>query len=162
MNNINTRKWSTPITIASGVFVALSGVLMFFGVHNPIELAHEWIGLAFAAAILLHVLNHWGAFSNYFTQRRSLGIVALVTVVTASLIFTSLNGESGSPVRAMIHSYVSSPLTEVAPLLNKRADEVAAQLTAAGYSVDDPKMSINQIAQANGADSKALMGALFN
>ncbi len=45
MKNINTHKWSTPAIIGSGIFVSVSGVLMFLGVHNPLEMAHEWIGL---------------------------------------------------------------------------------------------------------------------
>ncbi|MCU7844091.1 MAG: DUF4405 domain-containing protein [Candidatus Thiodiazotropha sp. (ex Monitilora ramsayi)] len=162
MNRINTRKWSTPIIIGSGTFVAISGVLMFLGVHNPIELAHEWIGLAFAFAIILHILNHWPAFKNYFTQRHAVSIVGAVAIATSVFIGSSMTQAGSNLMMSMIRSYESSPLTEVAPLLDEPADGVMARFEAAGFTVEDTDMSIAQIATANNADPKALMRILFN
>jgi hypothetical protein len=162
MNRVNTRKWSTPIVIGSGIFVTISGVLMFFGVHNPIQLAHEWVGMAFAVGIGLHILNHWPAFKSYFNQKRPLNIIGVVGIASFLLIGSSMTGTGGSPVEGMIQSYVSSPLTEVAPLLDQQTEGVMAKIKSAGFSVDDPNMSIKQIAAANNAHPKALMSALFN
>jgi hypothetical protein len=162
MNRVNTRKWSTPIVIGSGIFVAISGVLMFFGIHNPIELAHEWLGLAFAVGISLHILNHWRAFKSYFNQKQALNILGGVGLATFVLIGSSMTGTGGSPVEGMIQSYVSSPLTEVAPLLDQKTEKVMAKIESAGFNVEDANMSIKQIADANNTHPKALMSALFN
>jgi hypothetical protein len=162
MNRVYTRKWSTPIVIGSGIFVAISGVLMFFGIHNPIQLAHEWVGMAFAVGIGLHILNHWPAFKNYFSQKQALNILGTVGIATFLLIGSSMTGTGGSPVEGMIQSYVSSPLTEVAPLLDQNTEGVMAKIESAGFNVEDANMSIKQIADANNAHPKVLMSALFN
>ncbi|MEW8127011.1 MAG: DUF4405 domain-containing protein [Candidatus Thiodiazotropha endolucinida] len=162
MNRINTRKWSTPVIIGTGIFVTISGVLMFLGVHNPIEQAHEWLGLAFAFAIVLHILNHWPAFKNYFTQRQAVTIVGAVAIMTSVFIGSSMTQTGSNPMMSMIQSYESAPLTEVAPLLDEPADSVMARFEAAGFSVGDTDMSIAQIAATNGADPKALIRILFN
>ena len=162
MNRVNTRKWSTPIVIGSGMFVAISGALMFFGIHNPIELAHEWVGMAFAAGIVFHILNHWPAFNNYFTQKQSLNIIGTLGISAFVLIGASMASTVGSPVEGMIQSYVSSPLTEVAPLLDQETNGVMAKIESAGFSVKDANMSIKQIAAANNTDPKTLINALFN
>ena len=69
MKNLNTRRWSTPLTMGAGLFVVITGLLMFFVAERPFKFAHELIGIAFSAAVGLHVLSHWRSFSNYFSQR---------------------------------------------------------------------------------------------
>ena len=95
MINLNTRQWSTPIVIAAGLFMSVSGVMMFFGVHRPVTLAHEWIGLAFVTATVFHISTHWRGFKSYFSQRAALAIVGAVAVVTCSLILLSASREDG-------------------------------------------------------------------
>ena len=92
MFNPNTRHWSTPAVIAAGVFMSVSGVLMFFGVHDPVTMAHEWIGLAFVAAILFHVVAHWRSVKGYFAQPAALGILGAVALAAVGLVLLSANG----------------------------------------------------------------------
>jgi hypothetical protein len=162
MKNLNTRKWSTPLIIGSGLIVALSGVLMFFGVHNPIEMAHEWVGLLFAAAIGLHVLNHWGGFKKYFSQPMALSLVGLVALVSSTFIFLSMTDAGGSPMMNIVRSIESSPVEEVAPLLNESAKSVVLRMQAAGLNVDNSSSTIVEIAKANDREPRALMKLLFS
>ena len=162
MKNMNTRKWSTPVIIGSGVFVAVSGVLMFAGVHNPIELAHEWIGLLFATGIVFHVLNHWSAFKNYFSQRMALSVVGAVVLITSGFITVSAMQVEGNPMRRAIHRIEASPVVEVAPLLDETAQSLVARLQAVGLQVKGSEETIEQIARANGSDPHAVMRLLFS
>ncbi|AGA91099.1 hypothetical protein Thimo_2362 [Thioflavicoccus mobilis 8321] len=91
MINLNTRQWSTPAVVAAGIFVAVSGVLMLFGVHGPLKHAHEWIGLAFAVAIGFHIATHWRGMKSYFSQRAALSIVAAVALASVGLMLTPPN-----------------------------------------------------------------------
>ncbi|MEJ2610342.1 MAG: DUF4405 domain-containing protein [Candidatus Thiodiazotropha sp.] len=161
MNAINTKKWSTPVTIGAGLFVTISGTMMFFGVHRPIELAHEWIGLLFAVAILFHILNHWNSFQKYFSQRMALGLVGVIVLVTGSLIAVSATKEGGDVKMAMIHSFEGSPLTEVAPLLDVSAESIVSRFEAAGFEVRGTEQTIEKIAAVNGTEPRRLMGVLF-
>ena len=161
MKSLNTRNWSTPAIIASGIFVAISGVLMFFGIHNPIGLAHEWIGLIFAAAILLHVLNHWRAFNNYFSQKLALGVVGAIAIATSGLVFTSANQEGGDVKMRIIQSIENAPLAEVAALIDQQADDITARFKSAGFEVEATHQSINEIARKNSLEPKRLVMLAF-
>ena len=59
MRNLNTRRWSTPLTMGTGLFVVITGLLMFFVAERPFKFAHELVGIGFSAAVALHVLSHW-------------------------------------------------------------------------------------------------------
>ena len=64
MKQWNTRPWSTPATIGAGIFVATTGLTMFFVTEEPFKFAHELGGLTFSAAIVLHVLSHRRSFTE--------------------------------------------------------------------------------------------------
>ena len=68
MRNLNTRRWSTPLTMGAGIFVVITGLLMFLVTERPFKFGHELVGIGFSAAVALHVLSHWRSFSNYFSQ----------------------------------------------------------------------------------------------
>ena len=51
MKNVNIRRWSTPLIIDTGIFVAITGPLMFFVTEFPFKFAHELVGIGFAVAI---------------------------------------------------------------------------------------------------------------
>lgn len=163
MNNINTRKWSTPMIIGAGLFVAISGVLMFFHIEAPLEFAHEWIGMVFAIGILLHVLSHWTSFRNYFRQRRPLAVIALVTIATGSLIIASAGEEGGGNLMmSVIRSVEAAPLTEVAPLLDQDAVSIVDKFHSAGFLVDSTERSIAEIATSNQVEPRELIAVLYN
>jgi hypothetical protein len=162
MKNVNSRKWSTPVVIGAGLFVAVSGVLMFFGVHDPVQLAHEWIGMLFAGAILLHILNHWSAFKKYFSQRMALSLVGIVLLATSTFIGVSAMQVGGNPMMKIVRSIEASTVAEVAPLLDESAQSVASRIQAAGFRVEASESSIKDIAVANGSEPRVLVKLLFS
>jgi hypothetical protein len=162
MKNINTRKWSTPMIIGAGLFVSVTGVLMLMGIHNPIQFAHEWVGLVFVIAILLHVLNHWSAFKNYFSQPLALSLLGLVAMVSSTFVFVSSTQGDAGPMMKMVHSIEASSITEVAPLLDETAQNVVLKMQAAGFRVEGIESSIKEIATVNGSEPRALIKLLFS
>lgn len=162
MATISLRQWSTPAVIGAGLFVSISGVMMFLGVHDPVQAAHEWIGLVFAAAIALHVVNHWRGVKNYFSQPLALGIVGAVTLATSVFILASATQDGGHGMQKLFHGIESSPLAEIAPLLDQSTDQLVAKVQAAGFRVEGIAPSIADIAAANGTEPKALISLLFN
>jgi hypothetical protein len=162
MKNINTRQWSTPVIIGSGLFVSISGVLMFAGVHNPVELAHEWLGLLFATGIVLHVLNHWSAFKKYFSQRVALSVVGAVVFLTSGFIAVSATQDGGNPMKNAVHRIEASPIVEVAPLLDEPVQSLVFRLQASGLKVDSSEKTIKEIARESGSDPHTVMRLLFS
>jgi hypothetical protein len=161
MNAIPTRSWSTPLIIGAGLFVAISGILMFWGVHHPVEFAHEWIGMLFAFAILAHILTHWKPFKRYFTQPFALILISMVFVVTLGFITVSATNEGGNVIMNMVHSVETASLAEVAPLVDEGSEGLVSRFRAKGFSIADAGQSIQEIAQANDVESKALIKLLF-
>lgn len=162
MFNPNTRHWSTPAVIAAGVFMSVSGVLMFFGVHDPVTMAHEWIGLAFVAAILFHILTHWRGVKGYFSQRLALGVVAVIALATTSLIVLAATHEGGGMGHKVFATFERAPLTEIAPLLDQSPDALVAKLQSGGFQVAGTSQSIQEIASRNGTRAPELMHLLFD
>ncbi len=156
------RKWATPAIIGTGLFVSASGVLIFFGLRDPLEQAHEWIGLAFFAAILIHVWNHWRSFRNYFPRRLTLAIVGAVAVVASIFaVAPGEQGKGGNPMMQVVRSFENSPLLEVAPLLDQKPDDIVRKLKTAGLKVEGIETSLSEIAASNGTEPRRLMHLLF-
>ena len=46
------RRWATPLTIGAFVFMAVTGILMFFEVRlGIIKVAHEWLSWLMVIAV---------------------------------------------------------------------------------------------------------------
>ncbi|MFD2112698.1 DUF4405 domain-containing protein [Thiorhodococcus fuscus] len=161
MTSLNTRQWSTPAVISAGVFMSVSGVLMFFGMHDPVTLAHEWIGLAFVTFVVFHIATHWRGFTGYFSRRAALGIIGVVALVTAGLIGLSASQEGSNVKHRIFQSLERAPLTEIAPLLDESADTLVTKLESGGFKVVSTAQSIEEIASRNGARPPELMHRLF-
>ena len=161
MSSLNTRQWSTPAVIAAGVFVSVSGVLMFFGMRQPVTLAHEWIGLAFVVFVGFHTATHWRVFAGYFSRRMGLGIMAVVLMATTSLIGVSASQAGSNAKLRMFQAFERAPLVELAPLLDETAESLVAKLQSGGFAVDGPTQSVAEIASNNGTRPPELMPLLF-
>jgi len=148
MNNLNTRQWSTPVIIGAGVFVSVSGVMMFLGVHNPtrkVTAIKLSCGVQ-SAALLLPVLTK----------------LRFVLRCEFVLNLMALTQEGGNVMMSMIRSFEGSPLTEVAPLLDQSTENLVTKFETAGFIVEGTEKSIEEIAAANDTKPRKLVQVLFN
>jgi hypothetical protein len=83
------RSWVSPITALSFLVVATTGLLMLLHVRLPgMKGLHEWMGVVFVVAALLHIVLNWRPFLTCLRQRSAavaLG-VALVLGAVALLV----------------------------------------------------------------------------
>ena len=77
MKRTNIQGFSTPLIIGAGIFVAITGLIMFFIIEDPFKFAHELVGIGFAVAIVLHITSNWRSFKRYFLQHKAVSIIAL-------------------------------------------------------------------------------------
>lgn len=161
MKNWRTRPWSTPATIGAGLFVATTGVLMFFVVEEPFKLAHELAGIGFSVAVLLHILSHWRSFSGYFRQRRALAIVLAGWLGGAGLVAASAVLELGDPEALIVAGVQDAPVSLLAPIVGVEVEELVARLDADGFPVPDSGMSLRELAENLGADADDLLRSVF-
>ena len=53
------KKYSTPLTAATAIVVCVTGVMMFFHLYKgEVQAMHEWLGMGFVVAAVLHLLRH--------------------------------------------------------------------------------------------------------
>lgn len=127
------RKYATPLTIGSFILMTVTGTLMFFHLDSGLnKLAHEWLGFAMIAAVALHVVLNWRAFSLYFKRPLAMGLMG-VFVVVLGLSFLPLAGQQqGRPDLVAVRLVVSAPLSEVAPLMDASVETLIARLAETG------------------------------
>lgn len=141
----NLRAWATPLTIGAFGLMAVSGTLMFFHLNTPLqESVHAWTGWLMVAGVLLHASANWAGFSRYF---RSFGrapmFVALATIVLAGSYAFAPRGQGAAPAPAIaIQALARAPLSQVAPLFGKTAEQARSELAAAGIALagDDARI----------------------
>lgn len=150
------RRYATQATAALSVVVGVTGVMMFFHLAKAeVEGMHEWLGLAFVAVALAHVLRHRHSFVPMLRQPRMRVLLAAAAVAAAAFVVLA-PPKAGNPFRQTTQVVLQAPLKDVAPLVGVSADDLAARLQAA-----DTGQSIEAIARARGADPVALLGTVL-
>ena len=161
MKNLNTRRWSTPATMGAGLFVITTGLLMFFVTEGPFKVTHELAGIVFSAAVVFHVLSNWRPFTNYFSHRTGLAVLVLAWSIGSGMVVASSVFGIGEPEELVIARISSTPIARLAPLVDLDVGELADRLEADGFAVDDPSISIEQLAVQFRADADDVLFSVF-
>ncbi|MCA0919201.1 DUF4405 domain-containing protein [Pseudooceanicola nanhaiensis] len=144
--SLNLRKWATPLTAATFLIVAVTGVVLFFHTGGTLSrVAHEWIGFAVMAAAGFHIAMNWRPLKGYFRKPLAVGILAagvLATVITS----INLTGAEASGVNPgmMFRAFQDAPLSAVAQVIGKTPEALVASLQAQGFDAT-PETSISQM-----------------
>lgn len=147
------RKYATSATTATFAVVAVTGVLVFFHVgDNYVKGLHEWLGIAFVAAALLHVARHFKSFTALLRQRRTQVMLGLAALVAAGFIASAaMQPEGGgSPVRQAFQMVVTAPISSLAPLVGKTPEALTAALKAGGLENAAPDQTLGGLARQAG------------
>ena len=112
------RTIATSFTTLLFLVVGISGVLMFFHLFSSqVKDLHEILGLAFIAAVLLHVFYNFKSMKTYFSKKVFIGIAILALLVSNVFILQSLN-QGESPKSLVIQSLLKAPLNDSYRILN--------------------------------------------
>ena len=161
MRNLRIRHWSTPATIGAGIFVAVTGLLMFFVAERPFKFAHELVGIAFSLAVVLHVLSHWRSFRRYFSERLALRVLTLVWTVAGGLVAASALRNIADPEDLIVERMDGVPLELLAPVVGMETGKLLERLADDGYAADEPGMSVRELAERHGAESDDVLMSVF-
>lgn len=156
------RNLATPLTASVFVVIGVSGLMLFFGLfEGSVKEMHEWIGVAFVAAALLHVVKNWNPLQIMLKQRVTRLSALAVALVAAVFIGGALiGGEEENPIRVIARAVENAPLEASAAVLGISQDEIFARLRVAGIEPAADARSLADIIQKSGADPRRVMGAV--
>ncbi len=158
----NHRPWSTPIVIASGLVIVVSGVMLFFHLgEDLVKAAHEWIGIVMAGGILLHIHFHWRSFTQYFKKTVGFTVIALIMLASTVLITVSGSNEP-HPAKQLVEQYSSKSLHQIASFEKRPLEQIMIDLEIGKINVESPSLSLQEIATANSVHIFDLLPLLFN
>lgn len=156
------RTYATAMTAVLFLVAAVTGVLMFFHVGgHTLTGMHEWLGMVFVAAALLHVVRNRGGFVKLAKAPRTWVLAGLVAIAAAGFLNAAQSQEGGSPVTALVRATGSAPLSALAPALNLPVEEMIARLEKAGIAVAGPDQSLKAMAATQGADTFQLLSVVL-
>ncbi len=160
---LHLRKWATPLTAATFLVTGITGVLLFF--HAPGTLsrvAHEWIGLAIMAVVVLHLAINWRPLKGYLRRPVGGAILALglVATVLTGIPLTSESGPSLSP-GVVFGTMETAPLSALAGVTGKAPEDLVSKLRNAGFDAAAPSASPAEIATANARSPAAVLAVVF-
>ncbi len=161
MKKINTRGWSTPMIIGAGIFVAITGLLMFFVTEEPFKFAHEVVGIGFAVAIVLHILSNWRPFLRYFSKHLAVCVIALGWLIGIGLVVRTAVLDVGEPDGRVVERIEQTSIHLLAPVIGLEVNELVEQLKEEGFVVDNPQMTIEQLADKHTTETDTILLKIF-
>lgn len=141
------KKSATPLAMALFMVIAVSGTMLFFHVgEDLVKELHEWLGIAFVTAAILHVYRNWSSFKKYFQQRLLWAILTLTIVVTLAFVVPAgLLGQRHG-IRFIVDAVTTAPLQQIAPVLGTSYEDMRARFAEQGIVIDNPAISLREIA----------------
>ncbi|MCY4568941.1 MAG: DUF4405 domain-containing protein [Candidatus Poribacteria bacterium] len=161
MRRLNIRRWSTPLIIGTGIFVATTGVLMFLTTTDLVRFAHEIIGVGFAIAIVLHILSNWVPFKRYFAQRAVI-IIVLAWGIGIGLVTATVLQPTEDAEEVVVERIEQTPIRLLAPVVGKGVRELVLHLRVAGFPVETPEMTVEHLAEKHNTDTEAILLLVFH
>jgi len=152
------NRYATSWTIATFAVVGATGVLIFFHIGNGYLMGlHEWVGMAFVAAAVLHVLRHNKLFMTALAKKPTRWAAGVATLVTLGFIAVStLNPSDGNPMKRFVDVASRAPMSAVAQVAGVSPAQLSARFEQAGLSDVQADQSLAAIASANGVEQRTL------
>lgn len=152
-------KYSTAATTALFLFVAGSGLAMFFHVgEDMLKEMHEWLAVALVAAAGLHVYRNWAGLVSYFRRRTIFAPLALALVAAAAFVVPAALSQREHPVRALVDTMQNAKLADVSRVLEVSPEALQVALETQGFVIRSAEQRLSEIAQAS---KRPPMAALF-
>ena len=163
------RKYATPLSFVTFLAAGVTGVMMFLGVgsHQLGDL-HEWLGLAFVAAMILHFVRNGRGMLAMLSAARAKAIVTGLGAVAVVLIAVfgfggqggGHGGGHGGPHR-VLSRLASAPIAKLAPALGMTSDQAIARLKSGGVAVAGPGQSLAEIGDKQNAELPRLLNLVL-
>ncbi|MFT3848398.1 MAG: DUF4405 domain-containing protein [Propionivibrio sp.] len=154
------KKYSTPLIAATAIVVCATGAMMFFHLYKgQVQAMHEWLGMGFVVAAVLHLLRHRHPLGRLMLQRQTHLLLALMLLISLAFLYPSSGERKGNPMRATINAVLHAPVKDLAPVVGVTSVELAARLADAGVAPVAATDSIASLARASRTEPMKLLNA---
>lgn len=161
-NSRGSRKIVTPLTGALSLVIGISGAMLFFHFEEGlVKGVHEWLGMAFVVAMLVHLAMNWKAFKQHFRKPAAWVGTGAVTAISAMFLVSSLTQPNESPVRSIIHSIETTAISDLAPVFKVSETEMSQRFVQAGVEIKSGQETIQELASNSGVDPRRLISVLI-
>lgn len=155
------RSWATPLTVGSFVLISVTGILMFFHLETGLgKVAHEWLGWVLVAGVAAHLWLNRRPFTTYFKRPAAMAIMGTGALVLVASLLMPVGGAGSVPVRQILGSLTTAPISTLAMLAGKEEASLLAALAAAhpGVTADQ---SLTDLAGANPEAAVGLLATVY-
>jgi hypothetical protein len=158
------HRYGTPLTAGLFAVSAVSGVALFFHwAPRTFHAMHEWLSIALLAPFALHLLKNWKPLVAYAKRKTLLAPLLLSLAVAMPFALTSAKGSrAGSPAAQALSLMADASLTDLAPLLHAKPEELLRHLQQRGYKAGSTSDSVAAIAAASRAGASEVLHALLS
>ncbi len=157
------KKYSTPLTAVTAVVVCVTGVMMFFHLYKgEVQAMHEWLGMGFVVAAVLHLLRHRRPLTLMMKQSRTHILLVLTLLISLAFLYPSSGGQQVNPMRSTIEAVLRAPIKDLAPVVGITTEELAARLADAGIEQPAPADSIESLAKSSQTEPMKLLTAAMS
>jgi hypothetical protein len=157
--------FDAPTIAALAIASASSGVLIFFHIETTGLIAlHEYAGLFFAAAAILHVARHKKAAAGRLFRRSS--ILVMVSIAAACVCFyavaSALGVRTDELTKETSMKTLSAPIAVSAIVFSLSEEEIKARLFSLGIELESAEESPLEAATRLGVAPEKLLEALLD
>ena len=160
------RNYATPLGFVAFLAAGVTGLMLFLGIGSR-ELGdlHEWLGIFFVAAMILHLVRNGRGVLAMLSSVRAKAIVAGLGAVAIVLIavqgFGGDGGGQGGGPHRILARLASAPIAKMAPALGMTGDEAVARLKSGGVAVAGPQQSLAEIADKQNVELPRLLNLVL-
>ncbi|WP_157979318.1 DUF4405 domain-containing protein [Rhodoferax ferrireducens] len=161
--NLNAqRPWITPLVAGIFALMAVTGSLLFFHLDSGLnKTAHEWLGWAMVAGVLLHVLLNVNAFKRHLANKTGRWVMG-VCAVALGLSFVPLGGAAGKPpFVAPVQALADAPLSIVAQVAGLTTAQTRERLSTAGVPSQSDTQTLKDLVGPDLGAQMRVMGKVF-
>ena len=156
------QRLATPLTTGLFAVSALSGIALFFHwAPGAFHAMHEWLSILLLAPVALHLWKNWRPLLAYGKRGTLLWPLALCAVLVVPFAAMSGGTGGGNPAFRAIPLLTQARVSDLAPILNKTPEQLAAALRERGYTVGSEDETLTAIAAASGKPADQALVALL-
>ncbi len=164
------RNYATPLSLVTFLATTVTGVLLFFEVRSGLlSEVHEWVGMLFVAAMLLHLARNWRGLVAMLSAPRNKAIVGGLGAIATLLILASVpfgaggvhGGQEFHGSQQIVQGLTDVPIAKLAPVLGMTDEEAMLRLRRGGVAVEGPEQSLAEIADKQHKELPSLLGLMM-